>query len=970
MYIPIGVKTDHSLLKSMIKIDNLIKFLKDNNLTSCGICDDNLFGTMEFYHKCLQNNIKPIIGLTIKIKEKTLYLYAQNYPGYQNLLSLNTLMQQRELTIKDLEILSRNLICIIPFASSDIYNILVKIYPLTYIGYVKEYEKNNALILTSNIVFFNEIKALDIKDVGYLKYLDMINEGLTINNYENQDYSYNYYLHDYTQEDEQTIKNLIDLIDIKIPYGNLYIPKYKNMNDSYAYLDNLTHKGLLRRLKNREDPRYTKRLEYELSVIKSMGFVDYFLIVYDYILYAKKSNILVGPGRGSAAGSLVAYCLGITDIDPIKYDLLFERFLNKERITMPDIDVDFEDLRRGEIIEYLKETYGKENVANIMTYSSLTSKQVIRDVAKVCSFPENKLNSLSKLIDAKSLLKDNYQNNANLKKLLKEDKETQNIYKIALKLEGLKRQISTHAAGVVISSEKLDKLIPIVYNEENIMTGCTMEYLEELGLIKMDILSIRNLRTIHDILDLIEKESNRKIRLNNIPLNDEATFKLFQKGNTEGVFQFESEGMKSFLTKLKPTCFDDLIAAIALFRPGPMENISEFISRKEGKIPVKYLHSDLEPILNNTYGIIVYQEQIMQILSKMGGYSYQEADNIRRAMSKKKHDVMEKERNVFITKATSLGYEEQLAQKVYDLISKFANYGFNKSHSVAYALVGYQMAFLKVHFPHIYYANMLNNVIGSETKTNEYLQIVKQNNLKVLGPNINKSTDIYQINLHTIQVPLGIIKNVGVFTIEEILNERKKGLFQDFPDFVKRTYGKSVTKKVIESLIYAGAFSDFIENKHTLINNIDTVITYAELASEIDSPLVLTPALEEAEEFPLSQLVSKEKEVLGFYITNHPASRFHMENIVKLENIANYFDKFIRCVVLVTKINSTNTKKGEKMYFITAEDETSSNDFIIFPNKSSLITKFQKDDLILVTGKVERRMNIYQIVVSNIEKIT
>ena len=969
MYIPLCVKSDHSLLKSMIKIDDLITFLKDNNITACGLNDDNLFGAIEFYNKCLKNNIKPILGLTLKLDKKPIYLYAKNYNGYQELLKLNTIIQQREINVIDLEKNSLNVICVISYSNSNLYNSLINIYKDVFIGYANNYEKNNALIITKNIVFFQEIKALTLQDISYLKYLTMIENNTNIQNLINENYEKNYYLLDVDLDDIKSTQDFANLIDIKIPKHKNYIPKYKIADDSFEYLYALTKKGLLKRLNNEKKLEYFQRLNYELNVIKEMGFVDYFLIVYDYVLFAKKNDILVGPGRGSAAGCLVAYSLGITDIDPLKYDLLFERFLNKDRVTMPDIDIDFEDTKRGKVIDYLKEKYGKDKVANIMTYATLGTKQVLRDVAKILNIPEEKFNQIFKHIDSKKSLLMNYQQNKNIQNALKNDQELKKFYQISLKLEGLKRQVSTHAAGVIISNEKLDNIIPIIYNDENILTGCTMEYLEDLGLIKMDLLAIKNLRVIKDVLDLIYNITGKKIKLADIPLNDLSTLKMFEKGKTEGVFQFESEGMKNFLKKLKPSSFEDIIAAIALFRPGPMENIDEFIKRKEGKTKISYVHESLEDILKNTYGIIVYQEQIMQILVKMANYTYAEADNIRRAMSKKKIDIMEKERKIFIKKALKNNYQEKCASDVYDLIIKFANYGFNKSHSVAYALIGYQMAYLKTHFPLIFYANLLNMSISSEIKTKEYLYILKQANIEILGPQINTSSNIYKIKDKSLLLPLGLIKNIGENTVSEIINERKNGPYIDFLDFVKRTYGKGITKKVIESLIYAGAFKEFSMTKKTLVNNIDNAITYAELTDKIDSPLILKPTLEEYEEYNDLELINFEKEVLGFYITNHPASKFQDKKIIKLRNISLYFDKYIKCVVLVTKIHSIKTKKNETMCFITGEDETGSLDFVIFPNKNVLLTKFKNEDIILVTGRVEKRIDKYQVVVSNIEKV-
>lgn len=968
MYLPLCVKTDHSLLKSMVKIDDLINFCLNNNITSCGICDNNMFGVIEFYHKCHKNNLKPILGLNIAINNQDIYLYAKNYSGYQNLLKINTIMQERDLSIKDLEKYSLNVICVVPYQSNELFESLKKLYENIFISYSSSYEKNNSLIITKNIVFMPQIKALKLEDTKYLNYLNMINEGTNIHNHKMINFDKNYYLEEYDNEDQNTTIDFANLIDVNIPTNKIYIPKYKEEQDSYLYLLALTKKGLVKRLNNKENKIYQERLEYELSVIKEMGFVDYFLIVYDYILFAKKHDILVGPGRGSAAGSLVAYSLGITDIDPIKYDLLFERFLNKERITMPDIDIDFEDTKRNDVVEYLKEKYGYDKVANIMTYSTLSAKQALRDVARILNIDEIKVSKLLSYINAKETLKQNYQNKDDLKKIILTDSSLKQLFQISLKLEKLKRQISTHAAGVIISSEKLDNLIPMVKTGENILTGCTMEYLEELGLIKMDLLAIKNLRTIKDVLELIKQNNNIDIKLNNIPLNDKKTLEMFHKGNTVGIFQFESEGMKSFLQKLKPSNFEELIAAIALFRPGPMDNIPEYIRRKEGKAKIEYLHPSLESILKETYGIIVYQEQIMQILVMMANYSYSEADNIRRAMSKKKKEIIDKERNIFIKRSIKNNYSQEIAEKVYTLIEKFANYGFNKSHSVAYALIGYQMAYLKAHYQTIFYANLLNMSISSEVKTNEYLNVIKAENIKIYHPLINASLDKYLIKDNNLLLPLGTVKNVGTQAVAEIINERQKGKYIDFYDFIKRVYGKSVTRKVIESLIYAGAFQEFKHNKNTLLQNLDSAIDYAELTKDIDSPLILKPQMEIFEEFNDKELITQEKEVLGFYVTNHPASKYK-ENVTKIQEVPKFFDKYVKCVVLATRINNIQTKKGETMSFITAEDETGTLDFIVFPNKNSLMTKFKKDNLILISGRVEKRIDKYQIVVSNIEKI-
>ena len=770
----IKVTTDYTLLKSMIKTDDLIKYCKDNNMPFCGICDTNLFGVMDFYNKCIDNNIKPLIGLDIEYENTNIYLYAKNYNGYQNLLKINTIIQQRKISSLDLELYNTNIILVIPFKSINLYNDLSKIFKIVYISYESEYEKNNAKLISENIIFLNDVRALSEAKTAYLNYLNMIDQNLNKNEYKMIDYKNNN-VKDISKEDIQVIENFVNLIDIKIPKNDNYIPKYNDLEDSYTHLYNLTHKGLKKRLNDKVPDNYKERLEYELSVIRKMGFVDYFLIVYDYVLYAKKNNILVGAGRGSAAGSLVSYTLGITDVDPIKYNLLFERFLNPERVTMPDIDIDFENNKRHMVIDYVKNKYGHDNVAGIMTYGTLKSRLVLRLVMKCLDIDSNIIDKFISNIDSKLDLKTNLKNKTILDYINK-NMDIKKAYKISMELEHLKRNISSHAAGIVICSKPLDTIIPICINDNNIFTGVTMEYLEDLGILKMDFLAIKNLTTIANILDKIDKNLN----LNSINLNDDKVLKLFHDGNTVGIFQFESEGMKNFLQKLKPTSFLDLVSAIALFRPGPMENIDSFIRRKYGREKIDYLHPDLESILKETYGIIVYQEQIMQILVCIAGYSFAEADNIRRAMSKKKKEIIDKEKDNFINKAVSKGYSKLLAHNIYNLILKFANYGFNKSHSVSYALIGYQMSYLKVYYPGYFYAELLNNVVGIDKKTKEYIDDAKKLDYEVLPVDINLSSEFYEVEDNKLRMPFGVIKNLGRLSVLTIVEERQNGKYKDF----------------------------------------------------------------------------------------------------------------------------------------------------------------------------------------------
>ncbi|MFA7121658.1 MAG: DNA polymerase III subunit alpha, partial [Bacilli bacterium] len=699
---------------------------------------------------------------------------------------------------------------------------------------------------------------------------------------------------------------------------------------------------------------YKKRLLYELKIIKEMNYVDYFLIVYDYVKYAIKNDILVGPGRGSAAGSLVTYSLGITCVDPLKYGLLFERFLNPERITMPDIDIDFDASRRNEVVDYVKERYGIFNVMGIMTYGTLAAKQVLISVSKA---HDKEISNLLKIINPKKSLKDNL--NDNVKKILNSDLEMKQIYYESLKLEGIKKHISTHAAGVVISNSSLDNVIPILHNGDTYLTGYPMNYLEDLGLLKMDFLAIKDLTIISDILKLIKN----KININEIDLNDQKVLNRFTNANTTGIFQFESDGIKNFLKKLKPSSFNDLVVAIALYRPGPVDNIPLFINRKNNKEKINYIHPSLEEILKETYGIIVYQEQIMQILSVVAGYSYGEADVIRKAISKVKKEVIIEEKDKFIKRAINNNYQEEIALEIYNLILKFANYGFNKSHSVAYAMLGYQMMYLKEYYPKEYYLSLLNINIGSNSKTKEYIDEAKFSGLNILKPDINLSSKNYIIDTDII-MSLTSIKNVGSSAAEEIIEERKKGQYQSFYDFVSRVYGKSVNPKTLENLIYGGALDSFNETRKTLIENIESAIIYAELINGLDSSLVAKPTMEKYEEYPANILMAKELELYGFYVSNHPASKY---NEIKINTITNYFDKTITTVGLLENIKLIKTKKGDSMAFIEVSDETGKLDYIIFPNKIDYVNKIKKGYLLKIIGNVEKRMDKYQIIVSKLE---
>ena len=953
----IKVTTEYSLLESMIKIDELMSFCKENNISACGMCDNNLFGVIEFYEKCLKNNIKPLIGLEIKVTNLKLYLYAKNYSGYQNLIKLNTIAQQREISLFDLENLSDNLILIIPYSSIELFKEVKNIFKTIYIGYTNEIEYKNASLINDKVIFLRDIQSLNVEDAKYLNYLNMIKNNTSISNFQFIDYQTNAY----NTSDKDDTKDFVDEINIEIHNDKNYIPKY-NCIDSYAHLKNLTQKGLNKRLDGNITKEYQERLDYELSVIKKMGFVDYFLIVYDYVLYAKKNGILVGVGRGSAAGSLVSYTLGITDIDPIKYNLLFERFLNPERVTMPDIDIDFENNKRDLVINYVKNKYGKDKVAGIMTFGSLKSRLVLRSIAKCLEIDNSLLEKFMSFIDAKKTLKENLENPSVLE-YVKRYQEITKAYKISMKLENLKRNISTNAAGVVICSQSLETLIPMCTLNDEMFTGVTKDYLENMGFLKMDFLAVKNLTTIANILETIKKDKEIKINLNKINLNDEKVFQVFSMGNTDGIFQFESYGMRQFLKKLKPNNFLDLTSAIALYRPGPMQNIDSFIRRKHNQEKIEYLHEDLKSILNETFGIIVYQEQIMQILVKIGGYTYAESDNIRRAMSKKKKEIIEKEKEVFLKRAVDRGYKLELAIKIYELILKFADYGFNKSHSVAYALIAYQMAYLKTYYPNYFYSELLNDVIGIANKTKELISFSKAFDCKVTTVDINKSQDKYIIENNELVMPFGVLKKLNKNVIEAIIKNRKDG-YVDFIDFVKKNYNE-IDNENIKTLICADAFKNIEKNANTLLNNLEIVVNYVSLINDLDESLVEKPFLKDYPDFSDEEKRIYELENYGFYITNHPASKYNEPSIVKIKDIAKYYNRVVKFAVLIDKVKIIKTKEQKDMAFIDASDETGKMSFILFANLFNTIDEYKKNEVVIIKGRVVKRIDKYQVNITN-----
>lgn len=935
--IPLKITTEYSLLKSLIKLPDLISFLNENNIKECAICDENLNGFMDFYLKCKENNIKPIIGLDTVYESMHIYVYAKNYLGYQELLKIDYLKDNMNLSYLE----NSNLLVIIPFKSIDIYEKL-KYKDNVYIGFCNDIEKNNALLICDKIVYVDNVRCLFKKDISYLKYLKMLNDNFVYND--------NAYYKTSSFEDIQTTNEFSKQINLEIPFDKKYIPKFNNSDNNYEYLKKLCILGLNKRFNRKVSNKYKERILYELDVINKMGFVDYFLIVYDYVLYAKKNDIFVGPGRGSAAGSLVSYSLGITNIDPIKYDLLFERFLNINRKKMPDIDIDFESDKRINMIEYVKNKYGFDKVAVGLTFNNYKAKLILRDLAKILKVDSNVFDKFIKNINSSLSLKENYQNEK-VKKYIEMYSELKNLYDISYHLEGIKKNTSTHAAGVIISSEKLGKIIPISNEDGTLKTGIEMPYLEKMGLLKMDFLALEKLNIISKVSKKI-----KNFNINNIPLDDKKTLKIFYDADTDDIFQFESSYAKSVLDKLKITSFNELTVSLALVRPGANKQIDEYLKNKKEGIN---LAGDLTDILGATYGTIIYQEQVMKIFEKVGGYSLFEADDIRVAISKKKEDIINAQHDKFVSGGIKNGYSKEFVEKLFNKIKEFGGYGFNKSHSVAYALVSYQMAYLKANYPKEFMFYLLENN-KDISKCEKILSSLKNSGYKLLKPNINYSIDKYAEKNGYILLPLNIIRGLNDDIISKIIRVRENG-FNDIFDFFVKT-NSFLNKETYLILIKSGALDIFKINKQTMIKNIDVILNYASIYSDGLGKPILTKYPE------YDDTTLREFEILsyGMYITNHPCSKY--KDVIKVEDIKNYLFKNVNMVLLIKNIRTIKDKKGGEMAFLECEDETGKVNLTMFSSLYAKNNDLKVNELIRVNVKVSKRFDKLNVLVNNIKR--
>ena len=976
-YTALQVKTSYSILESINDISKLVERASNLGYTSLCITDDNnLFGVMDFYLECKKKNIKPIIGIELNVDDIKVLLYAINEKGYKKLIKLSTSISDGSFVKDKLED-NDNLICIMPYSYFNID--LFDKFKYKYVGYSTMEERNN-IDSKYKCVFINDVVYLLKEDYTYLDYLYMIRENKVLGEYELGTHkgkyllSYDEVIEFSYKEDIANIKEIVDMCNVEIKKEEGVLPVYDKDIDAFSYLSMLCNKGLKRRLNDNVDIVYQKRLDYELSIIKQMGFCDYFLIVWDYVKFAKFNNILVGPGRGSACGSLVSYTLGITDVDPIKYNLLFERFLNPERKSMPDIDIDFDNKEIDRVIDYVTSRYGKMNVAGIITFKKMTAKQVIRDVARVLKINSYVVDNISKNIiemeEDGSKLVYNYNNNDKFRMLINSNNLLKKLYNISLKLEGCIRNSSVHAAGVVISKYDISDSIPLYMNENKMyLTGYTKDYLESLGLLKMDFLRLDTLNFINRIISDIRENEKINITFEKIPLNDKGALKIFYDSDTEDIFQFDKYSMKIGLSKLKVTSFDDLIALMALNRPGPMGSIENYSKRKAGLEKIDYIHPDLEEVLKPTYGIIIYQEQIMQIAHILAGYSLGEADLLRSAISKKDEGKLLKERDNFINRCISNGYDKDMAVYVYDLILKFKGYGFNKSHSVAYAIISYKMAFLKKHFFKYFLINVLNDNITNIGKTKRYITYARNHNIDFLNVDINESSDKYYICNDSVRCPLDIVKGINKAIYDDIIKERDNGKFVSFIEFAVRCYSKVINKDVLLILISVGAFDNLSYNRKTLVNNIDTIINYVELIDDKEQVLLEEPFIVNYEEYSKKEILELEYKYFGFYLLSHPALIYKNNNDIDLINVSYYFDKIVNFVVEINSIKPFIDKKGGTMAFINGEDNTGNINITLFSNVYSKCNDIKYGDVIRCSGRVERKFDEYKVVAIKVVKL-
>ena len=1007
----------YSLLQSPLRLPQLVTAAKQRGYQAVALTDRNvLYGTVEFYQLCQKSGIKPLIGMTLQLaSHDEVILLAQNDHGYHNLMKISTLKNKQlatgehEMKPAVLQKYLNDLYLITPL-NAQIISLIEQGQAATAAEYISNWLQYLApkdfligvspqlpQLLVQNLLqmaakagvkttALDPVNYLDEADAPYVKVLQAIDQG---NRLQSNDWLQKPQLQAWLRPAEMLVQSyqaagmqvqlqqaakICQTASFKMQFSAPRLPHFPVPKEQTAtsYLQSLCVSGLKKRQIDVTASRwqvYAKRLTSELQVIQKMGFADYFLIVWDVTNFAHQAKIAVGPGRGSAAGSLVAYALAITDVDPIRYDLLFERFLNAQRAQMPDIDLDIPDSRRQEVINYVQKRYGADHVAQIITFGTMGAHQVLRDVGRVMGINQTEMNTWSRLIphELKITLKAAWQKSPKLRDRVAASEKNQLIFKTALYLEGLPRHFSIHAAGVILSDQRLTELIPLqVSSDGMLLSQYTKDYVEQLGLLKFDFLGLRNLTVLDKALFFVKKDFDPQFDIQRISLADPPTLQLFLQAKTTGIFQFESAGIRNVLRRLKPESFEDLTAVNALFRPGPMENIDHFIARKHHQEPIVYPDESLKPILQKTYGILVYQEQVMQVASVMGGFSLAEADLLRRAMSKKKANQITELKNKFIAGAQKKGYQKQTALQVYDYIERFANYGFNRSHAVAYTKMAFELAYLKCHFPAAFMAALLDSAIGDHEKTKEYVLEARQLKVKFLAPNVNYSHYGFSLYKGAILFGLGSIRLLRRDFIWEILKERKtSGRYRDFQDFLQRLPQKFLKPESLQPLIYSGACDCFGLNRATLLRNLTKVLDNVLLSgNNVELLAVLAPKLEMVPELELSEKLSKEEEYLGTFLSAHPVEQYQKIAEFKQTTLISQLQPKTSATIMIylKKIKEIRTKKGDEMAFLSGEDQSGQIEIIAFPNVYRQYPDLQTQQVYLLTGKVELRGEQKQLI--------
>ncbi len=988
-FVPLRVFSGYSFTKSGLKIDQYLAMAKKLGYTNVGLCDyRSLSGAPSFYKEAKKLGLKGIVGEEVEIDHLHFCLYPLNENGYKNFLSLCNLNQKGETTIQTLKDYQEDIVVVLPSDNDalkkafleDRNKFSLSLARLSrgldhfYLGlekssqseFIKDF-REFAFSRGYKVAAFPHIKYVKSEDAIILKMMESIDSKEVLN--EKKAIGEDYLISpaeaaSFYKEDE--IKNSIEIGDlcnlnfIAIRGQMIHFENEFGLS-SDEYLSKITHELLAKKGKN--NPKYLDRLEFELKTIREMGYSDYFLIVHDYVQYARDMDIAVGPGRGSAAGSLVAHVLGITVPDPIENNLLFERFLNPHRQTMPDIDVDFSDIDRERVVQYLKDKYGNDHVAKIIAIQKIGAKQSLRDVGRIFNYPKHDIELFTKLIsdekDDKLSLREIYKQNKKFRDLVNDDKYYLEIVTLASKIEGFPRQASLHAVGVVLNAEPLDSVIPLTCGlDVGYVEQFEKDHLEEQGFLKMDILAIRNLSLIDHCLALLRQ---RGINLNRdeIPYDDPLAIKQIASGKTMGIFQLESVGMRNAIKTVQPTVFEDIVAILALYRPGPMDNIPSFGRRKQGKEKITYISPVLKEILSPTYGIMVYQEQVMQIANKMAGFSLAEADLLRRAISKKDPAKIASFEEKFVTGAIKLGYKEKEAQDVYEMIRKFGDYGFNRSHAMVYAIFSCRMAYLKAKYPQEFYASILSNASTDEFHTT--LAEMKDIGLRVSVPDINKSTMSFVLTNNEIIFPLQAVKGIMTASATAIMKERTEGgLFKDIFDFVLRMAKYKLNNVQLINLIDAGAFDSLEKSRMSLRGAIPAALTYAEAIVKDDGSMVIDPNMfpkptfTKLEDDYIANL-NRERDALGLMISGSPLDlvqdTIKKLGAVTIKQIPSTRGD-VKLVCILKSSRQTKTKKGQAMCFITVYDDTGEMELTVFTEafeKSSMALK-KKESVIVISG--------------------